>query len=197
MGAGKPLPHSPHGELLRNLLPPVSYDPNGERIARALTADGLALDRAHTRANRVLDGLYPFKSLYWLGRYEDVYALPDECHTGTLSFDERVTQLAVALLERAGLNAAFFVWLGAVYGYEVTVQNYRPFRAGHSCAGDPLTNGNWRYVFTIRSAGKPIKTFRAGRSCAGEPLRQWGDTRFECMIRKFCPAHGLIHFAYE
>lgn len=185
-----------HADLLRALLPPVSYDANADGIAQSLTADGLALDRAAAAASTVLLGLVPFKHLAWLAAYEAEYGLPDECFSGERSLDARITQLAVALREEGGISQGFYEWLAAVFGYgKPEIQEFRPFRAG-SRAGDSLTNGNWRYVWIIRTSGEYPRTFRAGRSCAGEALRTWGDITFECLFKKHGPAHALLHFAY-
>lgn len=189
------LPASPHGELLRTLMPPVSYDVNAEKAARSLTADGLAFDRVLTGAANVALGLTPFKSLAWLAAYEKAYGLPDACFTGPLTLDERITQLAVALREQGGISREFYQWLAAVFGYTLEIQEFKPFRAG-SKAGEALTNGNWRYVWILRTDRTYIRTFRAGRSCAGEPLRSWGNAVFECLFQKHAPAHAVLHFAY-
>lgn len=189
-------PESPHGDLLRALMPPVSYDVNAEKTAQSLTADGLALDRARENAEKALLGLIPHKNLAWLEAYEKEYGLPYDCFTGSLTLDERITQLAIALREQGGISREFYEWLAAVFGYTLEIQEFKPFRAG-SKAGDPLTNGNWRYVWILRTSGTYIRTFRAGRSCAGEPLRSWGNAVFECLFRKHAPAHAVVHFAYE
>ena len=177
-------------------MPPVSYDVNADLLAKSLTVDGLALDRAHAHAENVLSGLTPFKHLGWLEAYEREYGLPDACFSGPLTLDERINQLAVALREEGGISREFYLWLAAVFGYALKIREFKPFRAG-SKAGEPLTNGLWRYAWVLHSSGTRIRAFRAGRSRAGEPLRVWGDTRFECLFRKHAPAHTVLHFAYE
>jgi uncharacterized protein YmfQ (DUF2313 family) len=173
----------------------VSYDPLGERAAASCTADGLTLDRACAATEDVLLGLHPFRDIPWLEDYERVYGLPGPCFTGAPSLDERIVQLAVALRERRGVSREFYYWLAGVFGYSITIREYRPFIAG-SKAGDPLSNGLWRYVWTIRARETPVRAFRAGRSNAGEPLRVWGDDRFECIFRSLAPAHTVLYFSY-
>ena len=190
------LPHSPHGELLRVLMPPVSYDTNADAMAQSLTADGLTLDRANKDAGNALLGLTPTKSLAWLEAYEKEYGLPDDCFTGPLSLDERITQLAIAMREEGGISREFYTWLASMFGYSLAIREFKPFRAG-SKAGDALTNGNWRYVWILHTDGIYSRSFRAGRSCAGEPLRSWGNAAFECLFAKHAPAHTLLHFSYS
>jgi uncharacterized protein YmfQ (DUF2313 family) len=172
------LPASPHGLLLRALLPPVSYDSGAALVALSCTADGLTLDRVRDAALEVLRGLDPFKDYGWLADYERVYGLPNPCFTGPLSLDMRIIQLAIALKERAGINREYYIWLAAVFGYEIDIHEYKPFRAG-SKAGDPLTNGDWRYVWVVnvKIYGTSQETvhytpFRAG-SKAGDSLTNY------------------------
>ena len=186
---------SPHGRLLRALLPPVSYDPNAAGMGLSTEADGLALDRLYADAGRVLRGLDPLHNHEWLADYERVYGLPDECTPAPVSLDVRLRQLAIALRERRGISRAYYYWLAAVLGYDISIDEYHPFVAG-SHAGDALYNNDWRYVWAIRATETGVRRFSAGRSCAGEPLTTWGDELFECVFRRLAPAHGLLYFAY-
>ena len=190
------LPASPHGELLRTLMPPVSYDAGAPGVARSLTVDGLTLDRAHAHAEKVLLGLTPFKDLDWLETYEKAYNLPWDCFSGPLTLDERITQLAVALKERGGISREFYSWLASIFDYALEIQEFRPFVAG-SKAGEILSNGKWIYAWILHTTQTQIRAFRVGRNGAGDALREWGDTRFECLFRKYAPAHTVLHFAYE
>lgn len=190
------LPHSPHGDLLRRLMPPVSYDINADKVAKSLTADGLTLDRVHAASDTVLLGLTPHQSLEWLEAYEKEYGLPNDCFDGPLTLDERITQVAIAMREEGGISREFYEWLAAVFGYTLEIQEFKPFVAG-SKAGEALTNGDWIYTWVIRTDGLYIRSFRAGRSCAGEALRTWGNASFECLFRKHAPAHTVLHFAYK
>ena len=189
------LPSSPHGELIRALLPPVSYDPLGAHVAASCTADGLALDRVYGASGKVLLGLEPFRDTDWLADYERVYGLPGPCFSGELSLDERIRQLALALRERRGISREFYLWLAGVFGYAVTIEEHSAFTAGSS-AGQGLYNDFWRYVWTVRTVETPWRAFCAGRNSGGDALRIWGDDRFECIFRSFSPAYTVVHFAY-
>ena len=186
---------SPHGALLRELLPPVSYDPAGALVAESCEADGLTLDLVYATALEILRGLAPLESVEWLPDYERVYGLPDECTPEGADLDLRLRQLAIALRERRGISREYYYWLAAVLGYEISVEEYLPFVAG-SRAGEGLYNSDWYYAWLIRATGTGVRHFAAGRGCAGDPLQSWGDGLFECVFRRLAPAHTLVHFAY-
>lgn len=71
-----------------------------------------------------------------------------------------------------------------------------PFKAGLSCAGDPLTNDDWSYAFRVNAPADAPRVFKAGQSVAGEALRTWGDSILECIINQRKPAHAVALVAY-
>lgn len=186
----------PHAALLAALLPPVSYAASGPRLAASLQMEGRELDRLQENAAHAVGGLRPFLFQEWLEEYERVYGLPGPCSRGDHLLQERLALLAVALQERGGISAAWLRRYAALGGYDVTIQEYRPFRAGHSRAGDALTNGGWIYAFLVVAPGDVRRTFRAGQSVAGEALRTWGDSILECIINWRKPAHTVALVAY-
>jgi uncharacterized protein YmfQ (DUF2313 family) len=156
----------------------VSYDSGADRVAVSCTADGLTLDRVRGAALEVLRGLRPFEDAGWMEDYERVYGLPNPCFTGPVPYDMRVIQLAIALKERAGINREYYIWLAAVFGYEIEIEEFRPFVAG-SRAGDPLSNGDWQYAWIVHvkiygTELAPVKyeLFVAGSS-AGDALTNY------------------------
>ena len=186
----------PHAALLAALLPPVSYAASGPHLAASLQMEGRELDRLQEKAAHAAGGLRPFLFQEWLEEYERVYGLPGPCSRGEQLLQERIAVLAAALLERGGISAAWIRRYAALAGYEVAVQEYRPFRAGHSRAGDALTNGDWIFAFLVIARGDACRTFRAGQSVAGEALRTWGDSILECIINWRKPAHTVALVAY-
>ncbi|GFK94411.1 hypothetical protein NNJEOMEG_02256 [Fundidesulfovibrio magnetotacticus] len=201
-----------HAELLAQLLP-SSYALTGP-IEAELAAEGAALDRALAVSLDPLRGLTPLQSLEWLEDYERCYGLPGHCRQPGLLIQERLALLTVALAERSAINRDYYVWLAAQLGYTITIQEFGQFLAGHSAAGDRLTNyegfftagsrageplrqgAPWQYVWVVHAGGEPTALFRAGVSAAGEPLASWSNALLECAIRAAVPAHTLFHFAY-
>lgn len=184
-----------HANLLRGLLPPHSYDPNGPNISAQLEAEGATLDAALATAVRAVMGINPFRAMEWLEDWERTYGLPDACTRPDRPLQERIAALAITVQEQGGLSSAYYVRLAAMLGYTVTIREYTPFRAG-SRAGDALTNGDWQWAWAVKAPAQTIHRFRAGRSAAGERLAHWGDELLECTLRRLAPAHTVVHFSY-
>ncbi|SPD34986.1 putative phage tail protein [Desulfovibrio sp. G11] len=160
-----------HSALLAALLPPVSYDVNAPGVEVSLAVDGAELDRVQAASAAVLGALQPWKWQQYLPDWERVYGLPGACAKGDQLLQERIAQLAVAFLERGGISHAWLKRYAALAGYEITIDEFTPFKAGHSRAGDPLTNDDWTYAFRVTTpsdapvCSRPGSRWRA-RPCA-------------------------------
>ena len=185
-----------HKDLLAALLPPVSYDPNAEGVDLSLTVEGAELDRVQAASAAVLGALRPWQWQQYLPDWERVYGLPGACSKGDQLLQERIAQLAVAFLERGGISHAWLKRYAALAGYDITIDEFSPFKAGLSCAGDPLTNDDWSYAFRVNAPSDAPRVFKAGQSVAGEALRTWGDSILECIINQRKPAHAVALVAY-
>lgn len=186
----------PHADLLRRLLPPVSYDPGGPKVHLSTEMEGRELDRVLADLPHAVGALKPFTYREWIEDYERVYGLPHPCLRGDITCQERLRFVALAMRERSGISVGWLRNYAELVGYQVTITEFLPFRAGLSRAGDALTNGDWIYAFTVHAAGEITRRFCAGRSTAGERLRDWGEGPLECVINKYKPAHAIALFAY-
>ena len=186
-------------EQLKALLPPGRAFPRerGSTLDDLLDAMAQELARIDTRADRLPTEAVPSTTAELLTDWERVAGLPDNC-SGLLSdtLQGRRADLVSKLTSRGGQSPAYFISLAAALGYEVTIQEFRPFRAGMSEAGDALTNGDWVYTWRVRAPEVTVTFFRAGQSAAGEPLARWGNAALECRIRQNKPAHTNLIFAY-
>jgi uncharacterized protein YmfQ (DUF2313 family) len=187
----------PHRDLLAALLPPVSYDSNAPGVDLSINMEGRELDRIQADGQKVLGALQPWIWQQWLTDWERVYGLPGECYRDGQLLQERLALLALAFLERGGISLDWIKHYAALGGYDITITEYQPFRAGISKAGDPLTNGYWLYAFDVLAVGDITRVFRAGQSVAGEALRTWGDPMLECIINKYKPAHTVALVSYQ
>lgn len=128
------------------------------------------------------------------------------------TLEDRRRAVTSVLAMRGGQSPTYFIALAASIGYAITLTEYRPFCAGSSAggactntgarfsagstAGSALQTGNWRFVWQVNASESTIFQFQAG-STAGEALRRWGNTRLEELVRKWCPAHTYVQFAYN
>ncbi|MCY1452005.1 hypothetical protein D9M71_689020 [compost metagenome] len=123
--------------------------------------------------------------------------LPDKC-AGTLenTLQGRRNAVLAKLFSTGGQSIAFFQGVAGSLGYDVTITEYRPFRAGLSCAGEPLTNGDWVYAWRVNAPEVSVIRFCAGQSAAGEPLQSWGNDSLECKINQMKPAQTIALYGY-
>ena len=186
-------------EQLKTLLPPGQAFPReaGSTLHDLLDGMSIELARVDGRGEALPAEANPASTSELLGDWERVAGLPDKC-SGVLeeTLQGRKAALLTKLTSTGGQSAAYFIELAAALGYTVTIEEFRPFRAGVSRAGDALTNGAWAYTWLVRAPAVSITEFRAGLSAAGERLRTWGNDTLECKINQLKPAHTIALFAY-
>ncbi|HEY1035537.1 MAG TPA: putative phage tail protein [Pseudoxanthomonas sp.] len=190
---------SQYREHLKALLPPGLAFPRerGTTLDDLLDAMAQELARIDARADRLTVEANPSTTAEMLADWERVAGLPDNC-SGMLpeTLQGRRADLVSKLSSTGGQSRAYFIALAAALGFVIEIEEFRPFRAGWSNAGDALTNGDWVYTWRVRGPEETITYFRAGVSAAGEPLAYWGNDALECRIRKLKPAHTIVLFAY-
>ena len=191
---------SHYREQLKALLPPGRAFPRerGGTLDDLLDALAQELARVDLRSDELAADAVPIATTELLPDWERVAGLPDNC-SGLLAetIQARRNDLVSKLSSSGGQTAAYFIAVAAALGYDVSIEEYRPFRAGWSVAGDALTNGDWAFAWRIIAPEETIRYFKAGQSAAGEPLADWGNDALECRIRQLAPAHTVLIFAYE
>lgn len=188
-----------YAQLLKNLLPPgqaFRRDP-GTNMESLLVGLAAELARAELRAEQLTIEVVPSLTTELLSEWEAVAGLPDRC-SGTLedTIQGRRAALTAKLSSIGGQSPAYFIEVARQLGYTVEIEEFRPFRAGLSAAGDALTNGDWVFTWKVEAPETTIIDFRAGLSAAGEPLRSWGNSALECKINQLKPAHTNAIFGY-
>lgn len=186
-------------EQLKTLLPPGQAFPReaGTTLHNLLDGMSIELARVDARGETLPLEANPGSTSEMLSDWERVAGLPDKC-SGELetTLQGRRNSLLAKLSSTGGQSAEYFIQLARTLGYDVTIEEFRPFRAGMSSAGDALTNGAWVFAWRIHAPETSIISFRAGISGAGERLRTWGNDTLECKINQLKPAHTLALFAY-
>lgn len=186
-------------EQLKTLLPPGQAFPRDAGTTLHTLLDGMSIElaRADSRGEALPLEANPGTTNELLGDWERIADLPDKC-AGVLeeTLQGRRNALVSKLASTGGQSEAYFIGVAAALGYQVTVEEFRPFRAGLSVAGDPISNGAWVFTWRLRAPSVTIIPFRAGQSAAGEPLRAWGNDTLECKLRQLAPAHTILLFAY-
>lgn len=186
-------------ELLKNLLPPglaFVRDP-GTNLELLLSGCAVELARVEDRGEFLAVDLVPSESLELLPDWERVAGLPDNC-SGALedTVQGRRAALAAKLSSVGGQSVEYFIAIAKALGYDITITEYKPFRVGMSAVGDALTNGDWRFAWSINAPETTAVQFRVGLSTVGEALQTWGNGTLECKIRQLAPAHTVPLFIY-
>lgn len=189
-----------YARQLAQLLPPGQawqVEP-GKNLHGLLRGIGEALARVHTRADDLSREVDPAQTLELLDRFESVLGLPDKC-SGELetTVQGRRNAVMAKLFSTGGQSIPFFIGVGQALGFEVSITEFRAFRAGRSTAGEALSNGaDWAYTWRINAPEVTVIPFRAGQSAAGEPLQAWGNDSLECKMNQLKPAHTTLLTGY-
>jgi uncharacterized protein YmfQ (DUF2313 family) len=186
-------------EHLKALLPPGQAFSRDAGTNLDALLDGMAKEMAllDARGEQLISDANPQATLELLPDWERIAGLPDNC-SGSLetTLQGRRNALISKLSASGGQSPAYFIEIAAALGYQITIEEFRPFRAGRSSAGGSLTNGDWVHTWRVRAPATTTIPFRAGLSGAGEPLAAFGVDSLECKINQLKPAHTQALFAY-
>ena len=168
------------------------------RLLAAL-ADGF--ERVDARSNDLVRESDPRSSIELITDWERVCGLPGECAAddSVASLQGRRAAVVNALTRVGGQTPAFFKRLAAIAGVEIEITEYRPFVAGLSRCGAPLSGlEDVRFCWTVTVRGQRVTSFRCGSSSCGERLSAFDPAReVECLLRAAKPAHTVLIVGYE
>lgn len=182
--------------LLGLLLPPGCYAPDRPQLAAELRAEGNVLASVEQKSAEIATGITPFLAVSLLADWERVLALsPGD----GMTLQQRRQQVIAALNATGGLSRRYFVNLAKSLGYNVTIDEPEPFRAGHNRAGERIWIPEiiWVWVVNISDGQVPVYRFRAGSSVAGEHLMTYGINLIETLFQDLKPAHTQVVFNYQ
>lgn len=153
--------------------------------------------RLHAAANDLVADAFPCSTIGMLPEWEETLGLPDEC-TGPLStIAQRTAAVCGKFVARGGSSREYFIHLAASLGFQIEINNFKPFYASQGRAGDFLYSEAWAFAWQIIvQSDESIVYFRAGQSAAGEPLADWGHDLLSCMIEADAPADSTIVWGY-
>lgn len=188
-------------QQMQQLLPPgPAWTREQDAVLTRLLA-GWAQEfaRVDGRANRLQEEADPRTTLEMLADWEQTAGLPDPCVAGRETLQERRGALVQKLTWGGGQSRTWFIGLGALLGFAVTIDEFRPFICGSSRCGDRLNGGaECRHWWRVNVAEAKVVWFRAGASQCGESLGEIDRAEaLECMIRRLRPAHTEVVFNYS
>jgi uncharacterized protein YmfQ (DUF2313 family) len=184
-------------DLLMALLPPCVYDHQAKTLRAELRAEANALAATERKAKDVLNAVTPFNApAALLADYERLYQLGV---TSGMTLQARRQQVLAAMNATGGLSRAYFINLAKSLGYDITISEPEPFRAGIGRAGDRIWTPDiiWVWIVNISDQQVPVYHFRAGSSLAGERLTTYGQNLLENLFNDLKPAHTQVVFNYD
>lgn len=144
------------------------------------------------RAQNLISDAFPASTLELLPEWEETLGLPDPCAGDSPTIQQRRSQVVARFANSGGQSIAFFSEYAANLGFEVSVTQFAPFRAGQNRAGDSVCSADWAFAWRVNAPPVTIEYFRAGQSTAGEPLAVWGNAVLLCEMNALKPAHTTV-----
>lgn len=183
---------------LQNLMPRGLAWPRETSSVMVRVMAGLSPTwvRHTARNNNLLVDAFPATSVELLPEWESALGLPDPCAGESPTLQGRQQQVVARMTNSGGQSIPYFTDYARALGYNVTVSEFAPFRAGQSHVGDACNGGDWSFTWRINAPAETTTYFCAGQSTAGEPLAEWGNAVLECELRSIKPAHTYLNFAY-
>ena len=184
-----------YSQLLLGLLPPVSYNRSEKTIRNAAVIDGNCLDNIQNSSRRKLGVIDPRTSGNYIVRWEKLLNLDISGKNG----QQRIQSVITKINEIGGLSIPYFTQLAASIGYDITITEPQPFRAGISRAGDRLAREDiiWVWWVNVKNADSRATRFRAGMSVASDRLTAYGDAIIESILFDLKPAFTDLRFTYK
>lgn len=164
---------------------------------KVLEALGLTYERQTARSNNLLVDAFPATTVELLPEWEKTLGLPDPCAGVAPTIAARQAQVLARFAADGGQSIAYFIAYALALGYVITVEQFAPFRAGSSRAGDPVYGPDWWFVWAVHAPLHEVQYFRAGIGAAGEPLAYWSNTVLECELQAVKPSHTFLFFKYS
>ena len=184
-------------DLLKRLLPPVSYYFDDAAVDAELKAVAQALQMGADGAWNLLVQLDPSLTSELLGEWELDFGLPDMCSALAETDQERRLALVAKIMEMGGQTPAYFEAVARALGYtEPRVREFTPFVCKSAC-DSPVAGEGWLHVWSLQSKDAVRVTyFMCGSACT-EPLTNWSLIEpLQCVINRLKPAHTLCYFHF-
>ena len=188
-----PYPPAAWLRQLQELLPPGRAWTREQDATLTLLLAGIAVELARVaqRAAELLRELDPREAQELLEEWIDATGVRD-------SFPSNPSGPTAAreLANGGGQSIEYFVGRAAALGYEIEIEELRPFTLDHSRVGDHLYSDEARFVWIVRTPGDPDEYFRLDHSRVGDLLRVRHQADLEGMLEAEKPAHTHLIFEY-
>lgn len=186
-------------QLLKSLLPKGKLWEFSEpsHFKKLLEGSAIELVRVHHRAEQLIKEIDPRTTVELLGEWETVTGLPDDCVSLTQTRQQRRLAVVEKLTRLASLSPQYYIEVARALGYEISITEFKPFKAGRSKTGDRVNGQDWQFTWRVNAPRETVRVFKIGESGMGDPLRLWGNEILECAIKRVKPAHTYVVFGFN
>lgn len=169
---------------------------NNKSLTSIVKAMAIPFFRFDQRTQDLVREMSPLLTFELLPEWEAALGLPSDCSaTEDVTIQERRYQVLSKLAIDGGQSRAFYINLIKSLGFNISIEEHKPFTAG-SDAGDDLTNtSDWQFTWDVIVQETAAYYFVAGSS-AGEPLRVFRNEIVQCFINQMKPAHTYVRFIF-
>ncbi|MFA7399232.1 MAG: putative phage tail protein [Sideroxydans sp.] len=179
-----------YADLLKHLLPPVSYDRNGVVLSASQGAEGSALDGVLESASSIHNEADARSTYSLLSDWERVSGLS----ALNLSVEQRRAALTAKLSAHGGQSRPYFVAMAERMGFSgATIKEFKPATCNGTC-NDSLYGEPDRFVWQMNLPSAGGKFIANCNSPCNSPLGSWGTGAVENAIRALRPANTTVIF---
>ena len=143
---------------------------------------GQTFKRNSQRGSDLLLETFPLTTAELLDEWEKTTGLPDPCAGSSPTVAQRRSQVIARLTDNGGSSIAYYVAFAEALGFDISITEFAPARAGLLRAGEPVSGADWAFVWVVNAPGFTVRYFVADAGSAGEPLTSWGDAVLNCEI---------------
>ena len=192
-------------EMLRQLLPPGPAFPRGDyesMMAMLLEVFALELSRIDSRVDALVREDDPRVSVECFREWLEEWGLPDVCSNLLSNLTDSVLRqlLLFRITVPGGQSKKFFVELAARFGYEIQIDELRPYTVQSEVMDAMWSTAaayTWRVnVLSGAAAENTTASMHTVIGGADEPLAWWGDMLLECLIERYKPAQTEVVYGY-
>lgn len=186
---------------LRQLLPqgPAWDMERLPELAQVLEGLSIELARVDGRIVSLYAEMDPASVTELVPDWEQVMGLPDACLGDSPSFGDRQLSVRQRLTAIGAQTPAYFVSIAKGEGYpDATITQHRAPRFGGARFGSAHF-GTWQvqFMWTLNTGGRQRLGRRFGVSYWGERFGANPGSALECLIRRYAPAHTVVHINYS
>lgn len=168
-------------------------------LTKVLNVLAAELAKVDSRIQRMHSEADPRTTIEMLTDWETMAGLPDTCTPAAVTYQERIAALVDKVTRLGGQSPAFYIGIAERLGYEIEIEELRPFICGHSECGEELNGGDdIRFQWVVRVLGARLTEFFCGVSECGDALGEFDQAvDLECILRLLKPAHTNLILSYE